>query len=214
MNAFGVQEPGYPSSDVLETDAVDPKLAVQCGMSIRTPRLRNVYGQLLGFGCTGSYKDGNHAGMDMDFQYDPNQNAGGEHVEFDIQGVGIENKIREGGDSLFERVSKEETPTLSPGANFGGSNCGPVRKVMVNSVRGDNWHGWVAEAYFGAASQGCRLEKEYTTDYRCVSLMIGNEKMLAQLGGVCLLRKKEYSLERGFSYDIFMDMIKSIRFVE
>lgn len=93
VNAFGVQAVGYPSSDELETDAVDSKLAVQCGMSIRAPRLRNVYGQLLGFGCTGSYKDGNHAGMDMDFQYDPNQNAGGEHVEFDIQGVGIEKKL-------------------------------------------------------------------------------------------------------------------------
>ena len=149
----------------------------------------------------------------MDFQYDPNQNAGGEHVEFDIQGVGIENKIREGGDSLFERVGKEGAPILSHGAHFGGSNCGPITKVMVNSVSGDNWHGWIAEASFGATSRGCKLKKEYTTDYRCVSLMIGNEKTHAQLGGVCLLRKKEYSLERGFGYDIFMDMIKSIRFV-
>ncbi|WP_174525021.1 hypothetical protein [Burkholderia glumae] len=103
VNAFGTSVVVHPSIDKLITTAVDPKIAEQCGMSIRTPRLKNIFGQPLGFGCTGSYKNGNHAGMDMDFQYDPNENAGGEHIEFDIQGTGIENKINSGGDSIFQK---------------------------------------------------------------------------------------------------------------
>ncbi|MGR3906601.1 hypothetical protein Q3A80_06105 [Burkholderia sp. SR8] len=214
LNAFGASVVASPSSDKLATDAIDPKIAEQCGMSIRTPRLKNIYGQPLGFGCTGSYRNGKHAGMDMDFQYDPNENAGGERVEFDIQSTGIENKINSGGDSLFKKNENNATPTLSSGATFAGSNCGPVKNVVVTPISGDNWHGWIAEGFFGKAPRGCKLMKEYTTAYRCVSMMIGNEKMVAQLGGVCLLRKKEYGLENGLSYDIFMDMIKSIHFAD
>ncbi len=50
--------------------------------------------------------------------------------------------------------------------------------------------------------------------YRCVHVMVGNEKMTAQLGGVCLLRKRELSLESGFSYDLFMEMLGTLRFME
>jgi hypothetical protein len=66
-----------------------------------------------------------------------------------------------------------------------------------------------------AKPQGrCRPAKEYSSRYRCVHLMIGNKKMTAQLDGVCLLRKREFSLENGFSYDLFMDMLKTLSFNE
>jgi len=42
--------------------------------------------------------------------------------------------------------------------------------------------------------------------------MLGNDKMTAQIDGVCLLRKREVNLENGFSYDLSMDMLKTVRF--
>jgi hypothetical protein len=44
--------------------------------------------------------------------------------------------------------------------------------------------------------------------------MVGNEKMTAQLDAVCLLRTRELSLENGFSYDLFMEMLGTLRFME
>jgi hypothetical protein len=44
--------------------------------------------------------------------------------------------------------------------------------------------------------------------------MVGNATMTATEDGVCLLRKRENSLENGFSYDLFMDMLKTLRFKE
>jgi hypothetical protein len=85
---------------------------------------------------------------------------------------------------------------------------------MITPIKGSNWHGWIAEETFQKARGRCKPAKEYTSRYRCIHVMIGNEKMTAQIAGVCLLRKREYSLENGFSYDIFMDMLKTLHFTE
>ncbi len=60
---------------------------------------------------------------------------------------------------------------------------------------------------------GCKPSREFTKAYRCVHVMVGNDAVTAQLTGVCLLRKREFSLENGLSYDLFMDMMHSLRFV-
>lgn len=183
-------------------------------MSIRVPDLKYVYDQPIGFGCTGSYKDGGQAILDMNIQYDPNQNSGGAHISFVIEGIGIEKKMSSVGDAIFSVDSESGTPKLRSAAAFGESNCGPATHVQIKQISGNNWHGWIAEEKFGKVQKGCRSEKEFTKKYRCVHAMVGNNAMTAQLAGVCLLRKREFSLENGFSYDIFMDMIKSLRLSE
>jgi hypothetical protein len=211
---------GQSASDAVHISSIkgnptDPKVIERCGMSFVTPNLKTVSDQAIGFGCTGSFKDGEQAVMDMDFQYDPNFDpSGGDNISFVVEGVGVDSKISSGKGSVFQLISGRRDPILSPLATYKESNCGaPIVKTVVSPIAGENWHGWVAEETFGKGRPKCVPEKEFTDRYRCVHVMIGNDRMSAQLIGVCLLRKKEYSLENGFSYDLFFNMMKSLRFV-
>jgi hypothetical protein len=198
------------------TIQTDPKVEAQCGMSMRTPNLQHVSDQAITFGCTGSYINGNTAVMEMDFQYDQNfDNRGGDNIGFMIEGIGISQKMAAGGDSIFRMEDTKLLPTLTKSAANSGSNCGPIVNTKVTRIKGSNWHGWIAEQTFGKDNPRCREnDKEYTSNYRCVQAMIGNNKMTAQLSRVCLLRKRQLSLENGFSYDLFIDMLKTLRFKE
>lgn len=195
-----------------QTDPVDARVVDQCGVFIKVPRLNNIFGQQIGFGCTGSYKNEKHAIMDMDFQYDPNNNAGGEHVALVVDGGGIEEKI-DSGQGIFERDKSKPRSIMWKHVASEEDNCSYGSAVTVTPIYGENWHGWIAEESFVRRRRNCQYVKERTRNYRCVHVMIGNEKMTAQITGVCLLRKREYSLERGFSYDFFMEMIESVRFL-
>ncbi|CAE6871587.1 hypothetical protein R75471_00979 [Paraburkholderia domus] len=200
----------------IETNRTDPKVEEQCGISLNTPALKSVSDQTIGFGCTSSYKNGGQAVMEMDFQYDPNFNPrGGDNISFVVEDIGIDRKLAAGGDSVFHLKPWEKLPTLTPDSAYKESNCGdPVTKTDVTPIHGSNWHGWIAEETFAKAHGRCKPAKEYTSRYRCIHVMVGNDKMMAQLDGVCLLRKRELSLENGFSYDLFMDMLRTLRFKE
>lgn len=193
---------------------MEPNVVQQCGLSMLVPQLVNMFDQPLGFGCTGSPRNGHVAILLMNFQYDPNQGSGGSNLNFEIENVGIDEKIAKGGSSLFKIDEQKSLPSLGSGASVVTSNCGTSPSIEVTPISGANWHGWIAEESFGKAPRNCKLSKEYTHSYRCVHLMIGNDKMVAQLDGVFLLRNKEYSLAHGLSYDLFVDMVKSIRFNE
>jgi hypothetical protein len=181
-------------------------------MSMLVPNLQNAHDQSIGFGCTGTYRDGNTAILDMDFQYNPNKKNGGERIGFVIYGIGINKFISSGGESNFHPPFNDGIPTLWNGIKYHRSNCGdPVIKTTITPINGSNWHGWIAEEAFQKSRSRCKPDKEYTSRYRCIHVMVGNEKITAQIGGACLLRKREYSLENGFSYDIFMDMLNTLR---
>jgi hypothetical protein len=198
------------------TNRTSSKVEEQCGMSLRTPALKSVSDQVIGFGCTSSYKNKDYAVMEMDFQYDPNFDPrGGDSVAFIVEWIGIEKKLAAKSFSIFRLKPGDGLPTLVKGAAYEESNCNdPVIKTQITPIQGSNWHGWIAEETFAKARGRCRPVKEYTSRYRCVHVMVGNEKMTAQLGGVCLLRKRELSLENGFSYDLFMEMLETLRFME
>lgn len=203
------------TTESIGTNPMKPKVEEQCGMSMQVPDLKNVTDQSIGFGCLGSYKGGNSASIGMDFQYDPNfDKQGGDYIEFSVYGVGIDEKVASGGDSIFRFRNGGDLPTLWSGAAYAQSNCGPVTSTKVTPIYGSNWHGWIAEETFGKPSDRCKLREKYTSRFRCIHVMVGNDKMTAQLDGVCLLRKREISLENGFSYDLFMDMLKTLRFKE
>ncbi|CAB3762722.1 hypothetical protein [Paraburkholderia humisilvae] len=197
----------------IETNEMDTEVEEQCGISMRVPALKNIYNQELTFDCAGSYREGRKAVLSMDFQYDPNRNSGADLISFVIENIGIEQKIRSGKNSIFHQSEKSDMPSLSAGASYSGSDCEPVTKTIISAIQGRNWHGWIAEEKFGRRRMDCKSYKQYTSRYRCIHLMIGNEVATAQVGGVCLLRKRELSLERGFSYDLFIDMLKSARFL-
>jgi hypothetical protein len=198
------------------TNPTDPKVDEQCGMSMRTPDLKRVDEQPIRFGCSGSYESGVYTVMNMDFQYDPNfELSGGARISFVVEDVGIDRKMAVAGDSVFRLKPGDNVPILAPDSAYKQSNCGdPVLKTHVKPIQSGNWRGWIAEETFAKARGRCKPAKEYTSRYRCVHVMVGNDKMTAQLDGVCLLRKRELSLENGFSYDLFMDMLGTLRFKE
>ncbi|MDF3882985.1 hypothetical protein [Cupriavidus basilensis] len=200
----------------IETNRSSPGVEEQCGMSLRTPALKSVSDQTIGFGCTSSYKKDDYAVMEMDFQYDPNFNPrGGDYIGFVVERLGIEKKLADKGFSIFRLKPGDSLPTLVKGAAYEESNCNdPVIRTQVTPIKGSNWHGWIAEETFAKARGRCKPVKEYTSRYRCVHVMVGNDKMTAQSSGVCLLRKRELSLENGFSYDLFVEMLGTLRFME
>lgn len=198
------------------TNPTDANVEERCGVSMRTPNLKRVDEQPISFACSGAYKSGAYTVMNMDFQYDPNfELSGGSRISFVVDGLSIERKMAAAGNSIFRLETGYELPTLAPDSAYKESNCGnPVTKIDIAPIQGSNWHGWIAEETFAKAHGRCKPAKEYTSRYRCVHVMAGNDKMTAQLDGVCLLRKRELSLENGFSYDLFMDMLKTLRFKE
>jgi hypothetical protein len=160
------------------TTQTDPKVETQCGMSIRTPNLQRVSDRTIGFGCIGSYTNGNSAVMEMDFQYDPNfDNRGGDNIGFVVEGIGIFQKMAAGGDSIFRMEDGKLLPILTESAANSGSSCGPVVNTKIAPIKGSNWYGWIAEQTFRKENPRCREDdKEYTSSYRCVQAMIGNKK--------------------------------------
>lgn len=122
----------------IEVNPAPPKMEERCGISIDIPNLKNVFDQSLEFNCSGSYKNGGYANLDMDFQYDPNRNAGGEHIEFDVQEIGIEENMSRGTGGIFFKSSRNSPPNLMEGASFGGSNCGPVKNREITPIQGIN----------------------------------------------------------------------------
>jgi hypothetical protein len=214
--AYGQSVPDAAQIQGVGSNPTNPKVAEQCGVFLDTPDLKSISGQTIGFGCTGSYKNSEKAILDMDFQYDPNFNPrGGENISFVVEEVSVDKKISDGRGSIFQLNPDGGYPTLSSEVAYKESNCGdPVVKTTISSIMGENWHGWIAEESFSTARGRCVPAKEYTSRYRCIHAIVGNYKMSAQLDGVCLLRKQEYSLENGFSHDLFFNMLKTLRFIE
>lgn len=81
-------------------------------------------------------------------------------------------------------------------------------------ISGPNWTGYLVEEVsppHEKLSANCPVP---TPMYRCVGMIIGNAKQTAVLKPYCFLSKRENNLYHGLSFDIFMDMVKTIHFVE
>lgn len=73
------------------------------------------------------------------------------------------------------------------------------------------WEQSFAEPKKKLGSQYCQ---KFTPRYRCIALVIGNDTVSAALGSYCFLSKKLDNLDDELSYDVFMDMVKTLRFKE
>ena len=155
--------------------------------------LKRVTGKSIRFGCGGPSKTNKYF-MQMNFDYDQNFNSrGGDYISFEIKKFNIDESLKRGLwiyhlNSAGE-VESSTDPTLSR------SNCGdPVTSAKLSPIKGSNWHGWILEEAYSKHRGKCNVQKEYTSRYRCVSVMVGNQKITAQTNTFCLLRKKECSL--------------------
>jgi hypothetical protein len=112
-------------------------------------------------------------------------------------------------------LSPTGIPQLSDNALDGACGQEKTRRVEVTPIQGSNWSGWMYEQVFAAPKKTLPAQcQKYTPQYRCVTLLFGNDKVAASLPNYCFLRKKVNNLRTELSFDVFMDMIKTIRFDE
>jgi len=210
-------EAASDKSDDITISAIDQDSDERCGMTISSPNVKHIFDARLTFGCTGNYELDGGASLKMDFQFNPNDRNGGEYIGFFVRGVSISEtaKLRSG--FLLRTDENKPLDKISGKIIYKSEKtyCDLNVSTKITRIQGFNWHGWLAEeSYTGKPRPHCTVPKEYTSRYRCVGLMIGNDQMSATTNQFCLLRKRELSLEHGFSYDLFMDMVKTIRFKE
>jgi hypothetical protein len=112
-------------------------------------------------------------------------------------------------------LSPTGIPQLSENALDGDCGQEKTRRVEVTPIQGPNWSGWMYEQVFAAPKKQLPAQcQKFTPQYRCVTLLFGNDKVAASLPNYCFLRKKVNNLRTELSFDVFMDMIKTIRFDE
>jgi hypothetical protein len=95
-----------------------------------------------------------------------------------------------------------------------GCNQFPFSKTTVLPIYGSNWNGWLWEHHFIPTNRKVSKECKELAQYRCFSLALGNDKMSMSVSGNCLARKRVANNDPAASFDVFMDMIKTIRFTE
>lgn len=130
-----------------------------------------------------------------------------------IQNMGIDELIKKNGGGIFGEHSTGKAVRTAPAP----AECQLQERSGINEISGLNWHGWIAEdGYAGSKrnSQAPEYCQKYSEINRCVRMVIGNKKMSATMSQYCLARDpKDFDLDGGLSYDIFKEIIKTIRFV-
>lgn len=144
------------------------------------------------------------------------------HLRVDLTRKSFNSYLTEGADSDFIRdengvliLSKDGLPQLTELALRG--DCGQEKnhQIIVTPIEGANWAGWMYEEKFTAPKKKLPTQcRKFTPQYRCVALYFGNNKVAASLPSYCFLRNKVNNLRVELSFDVFMDMIKTIRFNE
>jgi hypothetical protein len=147
---------------------------------------------------------------------DPNlsPNEADKLVEFDVYRKSLAAVISEKGNDYVWCDSNGRF-YLGSDANF--TDCGDrVHARIATPASGFNWHGWLVTSTFSQPRSehvvaGC---PHYTQNYRCVSMVFGNEKNSAVLHSRCFLRKHDNTLHIDLSFEMFMAMMKTWQFKE
>jgi len=204
------------SSNNVEVHSVYPPVAEKCGMTMQVPHLKNVSEQMIDFECRGDYRYDDYASLTMSFDYDGNFfSRPGDYFGFIVEKTGVDEKIASGKSRIVKINDDGDGLVLAETEAFDIPGCVSVINATITPISGVNWHGWMVERIYGDIQRKCKpVDRNYTSRYRCVQAVLGNEKITAELDQVCLLRKYELGLKNGFSHDLFMNMIKTIRFRE
>ncbi|MFM0267801.1 hypothetical protein [Paraburkholderia sediminicola] len=219
MNARALDYSKAPSSRLPKDTAsvMKPwrtKDSARCGVNLLYPALKNFFAQEIKPECVGSYLSNNGAGIifDYTFGFDPQETQ--KTIDISVvpigidKFVGISNQKKSG---VLEIV--DDQPRVMHGAGF-GNECHNLLRTSITPISTTNWHGWIVENVYGRSqikAGDCRI---FTPEHRCISFVVGNSEMSAEFGGACFLRRPTLSLENGISYNLFMEMVRSIRFIE
>ncbi|NTX48240.1 hypothetical protein HT749_33165 [Burkholderia cepacia] len=98
------------------------------------------------------------------------------------------------------------------------AECGLSGAAHISEIAGANWSGWIAEDFYknnqGIASSRGHCER-FDNRHRCIRLVIGNVKETVAMSQYCLVRRDgDFDLDEGLSYEIFMEILKSVKLLE
>ncbi|GAB3627276.1 hypothetical protein PTE30175_01963 [Pandoraea terrae] len=198
------------AKDIAEVmEPLPAEFVERCGMTLFYPALETFRDQKIGPGCAGSYKKGLTV-MNLSYEYGEDPEERTKSIDIVIKPSGLERRLEQRSSAFAPTV---DGVRMRPNAGF-GNVCDNLVSTEITPISGVNWHGWMAEEVYSKSRSKEFQCTIYSPTYRCISMLIGNTKMSAHLAGACLLRERTTNLEEGLSYDLFMEMIKSIRFNE
>lgn len=228
---FGVDDPLLPRIPMVTPTKVCPvsilvpsSLKKPCGGTPEFPELRGCKGVWIGSNCS-EWSKYAHATLELAYyQLNLEHNDFARTVRFDLFHEPFDQFVHRGGGGDFLRSSDEGTavpdsrgiPQLSSSNLVGACGQEKGRKIEVAPISGQNWSGWIWEQSFDLPKKKLTDShcQKFTPDYRCVTFAFGNDKMSAIFPTYCFLRKKVDNLDVELSFDVFMDMVKTIRFNE
>ena len=192
--------------------------AKKCGLTLNFPALRTYFDQEIGPGCTGKYKSESGAFLSIVYSYGENPNEGSKPITLHVVPVGLDRWIKDNGQNSGVRsevlTRNIDGVRLREGIEFGDA-CKNLLRTEARKIKGINWSGWIVEEVYGRSKVRLGACREvYSPASRCIHMVIGNERMSADMGGICLSATDSTSLKAGFSYSAFMEMVKTIRFNE
>jgi len=238
LSSLGVSVAAWGSEDSLRptvplttskkcpaTILVPFSLKKPCGGTHDSPDLRGCKGVWIEPNCAewATYENREYATLDLTyFQYNLEHNEFLKHIQFDLHHESLDQFVRRGaGRELVVSAEDEQVVLDANGVPQLASPIGACgqekkRKVDVKPISGENWKGWAWEQSFSAPEKKLTDPycKKFTPNYRCVTLIFGNDKVSALFPAYCFLRKKVDHLDDELSFDVFMDMVKTIRFKE
>ena len=188
-----------------------------CGVDLLRPPI------IAGVGCAGVISERGNAGLTFTyFQYLIEHNDFFRSIDIDLRAESINDYIEKGAGQLL-LVSEDShalvrtsdgTPVLSELNELGDCGQERNRKIIATAIQGKNWKGWLFEQSFSAPKKVLKKNhcKVFTPTYRCVSIIFGNDRYAASMPSRCFLRKMVGNIDNELSYDIFINMISSLKF--
>ncbi|MFM0730008.1 hypothetical protein PQQ52_05860 [Paraburkholderia sediminicola] len=191
-----------------------PEDATRCGVDLFYPALKNFFDQEIKPECVGSYHSKEGAGIVFDYTFGSDPQETQKSIDISVIPIGIDKFVgtsNQKKSSVVEIVDGQ--PRVMHWAGL-GNECHNLLRTSITPISTTNWQGWTVEDVYGKSrikTRDCRI---FSPEYRCISFVVGNSEMSAEFGGACFPRKRTLSLNNGISYDLFMKMVKSIRFRE
>jgi len=229
---FGVDDPLRPRiplypevAKVCPVSMLTPfSLKKRCSGTPYAPELTGCQGVWIGVGCRDWNVDA-FTSIDLNyFRFNIEHNEFSRMESFGLYHEPFDQFVRRGGGGDFLRSSDDDTvvldsngvPQLSSSNLVGACGQEKSRKIEVAPISGENWSGWMWEQSFDVPKKKLTDPycQKFTPDYKCVTLTFGNDKISAIFPTYCFLRKKVDNLDVELSFDVFTDMVKTIRFNE
>lgn len=190
------------------------RYAARCGVDLFYPALKNSFDQEIEPECVGSYRSNNGAGIVFDYTFGSDPQETQKTIDISIVPIGIDKFVSKSNhqkSGVLEIVDGQSR--VMHWAGF-GNECHNLLRTSITPISTTSWRGWTVEDVYGRSrikTGDCRI---FSPEYRCISFVVGNSEMSAEFGGACFPRKRTQSLKNGISYDLFMEMVKSIHFRE